>query len=340
MLLAGDIGGTKTDLAVYSPEAGPRTPLATAEFPSQAYPSLEAIARRFLADVDFPLDIGCFAVAGPVIAGQAKITNLPWLIQASQLAEELGLATVFLLNDLEATAAAVPALSSSDLFTLNPGQPVPHGPLAVIAPGTGLGEAFLTWDGAHYQPHPSEGGHADFAPTDALQTALLSAMIERFGHVSYEHVCSGIAIPLIYDFLRDAGHETDPAEFAQRLAATPDRTPPIVQAALDAPQMNPLCAATLDLFIRVLGAEAGNLTLKVLATGGAYLGGGIPPRILPALEKPSFMEAFQSKGRFSALLADVPVNVILRPAALIGAATFGLQSYEGGAAKVLPRRRP
>jgi len=327
MLLAGDIGGTKTNLAVFSPEAGPHAPLAEATFPSGRYPSLETLVREFLSQADLQVERASFGVAGPVVAGRATITNLGWVMDERQLQEALDLSSVRLLNDLDAIAHAVPFLEPADLHTLNAGQPATGGAIAVIAPGTGLGEAFLTWDGARYRFHASEGGHADFAPTNLFEIGLLRYLQEGLGfeHVSYERVCSGRGLPNIYAYLRDSGTACEPAWLAERLAAADDPTPLIVNAALVGECE--LCIATLDAFVSILGAEAGNLALKVLATGGVYLGGGIPPRILPALEHERFMEAFRRKGRFSDLLARVPVHVILNPkVALLGAACHGLEN--------------
>jgi glucokinase len=324
LLLAGDIGGTKTDLAIYSAEGGPRRPLAQAEFHSASYPSLKAIVKEFLAKVDQPVDRACFDVAGPVIAGHAKITNLPWEIDETTSRQELGLRSVRLLNDLEAIARAVPILTPDDVHTLNPGAPAPGGTIAVIAPGTGLGEAFLTWDGSGYRAHASEGGHADFAPSDPTQIELLQYLRERYEHVSYERVCSGIGIPNIYEYLRDSGFGRESPEFSELLGAGADRTRLILDAALRPTAPCPLCIAAVDIFIAILGAEAGNLALKVLATGGVYLAGSIPLHVLAALDKGGVLEAFQRKGRFAGLLADVPVHVIVCRAAIIGAASLGL----------------
>jgi len=325
MLLAGDIGGTKTILAIYSPEGGPRTPLAEATFPSANYPNLEAVVREFLGHGRRPVERAIFGVAGPVRLGRATTTNLPWVMDEAQLQAALGIPDVSLLNDLGAIAHAVPFLKPVDLHTLNAGQPEPGGAIAVIAPGTGLGEAYLTWDGARYQPHASEGGHTDFAPTDLLQVELLRYLLGRFDHVSYERFCSGRGIPNLYAFLRDSGYADEPAWLAEALVATDDATPVIVNAAQDADRPCRLCAATLEMFVSILGTEAGNLALKLLATGGVYLGGGIPPRILPALEDPRFRTAFISKGRLSEVLDQVPVHVILNPkVALLGAACHGL----------------
>ena len=326
ILLAGDIGATKTNLAIMSSEAGPRTPLAEATFPSANYPSLEAVAREFLSQVEWQVERACFGVAGPVVSGRVSITNLPWLIDEGNLQDALRLSTVYLLNDLESIANGVPALEPADLYTLNVGQPAPGGAIAVIAPGTGLGEGFLTWDGARYRPHPSEGGHTDFAPTNPLQVELLRYLQGRFEHVSYERVCSGLGLPNIYAYLKDSGYATEPNWLAGRLAATDDPTPVIVSAALDRERSCDLCISTLDVFVSILGAEAANLALKVLATGGVYLGGGIPPRILPFLQKGLFLESFRRKGRLSDLPVHMPVHVILNPkVALLGAARYGLE---------------
>jgi len=326
MLLAGDVGGTKTNLAVFSPEDGPRAPLAEVTFPSADYPSLEAIVREFLARVDLKVEQASFGVAGPVAAGRAEITNLPWVMEETQLREALNLSSVRLLNDLAAIAHAVPFLEPADLHTLNVGQPTPGGAMAVIAPGTGLGEAFLTWDGTRYRPHASEGGHADFAPTNSFEVELLRYLQDRFQHVSYERVCSGRGLPNIYGYLKDSGYADEPAWLTEQLAAAGDPTPVIVNAALDSERPCELCVATLNAFVSILGAEAGNLALKVLASGGVYLGGGIPPRILPTLEQKPFREAFRHKGRMSDLLVRVPVHVILNPkVALLGAACHGLE---------------
>jgi glucokinase len=325
MLLAGDIGGTKTSLVIVSAEAGPRAPLAEATFASAHYPSLEAIVREFLLQVDLKVERATFGVAGPVVAGRARITNLPWVVEERRLQESLSLASVRLLNDLEAIANAIPFLEPADLHTLSEGERASAGAIAVIAPGTGLGEAYLIWDGSRYRAYASEGGHAAFAPVTSLEVELLRYLQARFGYVSCERVCSGPGISNIYGFLKDSGHAEEPDWLAGQLTATEDPTPIIVNAALDDERSCELCVATLDVFVSILGAEAGNMALKVLATGGVYLGGGIPPRILPALEQGGFMESFQHKGRLSDLLARMPVHVILDlKAALLGAACYGL----------------
>jgi glucokinase len=326
MLLAGDIGGTKTDLAVYSSETGPYTALAETEVHSADYGSLEAIASEFLRKVKGQVDRACFAVAGPVIGRAAKITNLPWVIDESTVAKELNLEQVHLMNDLEAIAFAIPRLRTNDLQTLNAGAPVPGGAIGVIAPGTGLGESFLTWDGARYIAHSSEGGHASYAPTDETQIGLLAYMLKRFDHVSYEKVCSGIGIPHIYEYLRSIGGAPETPEVAQAIAAAHDPSPAIIKFGLDSAHSSALCAATLDILIAILGDEAGNLALKVLATGGVYLAGGIATHVLPALKGPRFIQSFARKGRFAELMARMPIHVIVTRAALAGAASYGLEN--------------
>jgi glucokinase len=324
MLLAGDIGGTKTDLAVFTPGGGPRTPLAQAEYPSARYPSLDALVREFLATTALPVTWACFDVAGPVIGGRAKVTNLPWELDEAALAQALELRAVHLLNDLEAVARAIPALTPEDLVTLNAGEPVSDGAIAVIAPGTGLGEAFLTWDGTRYRAFPSEGGHADFAPGTAAEAGLLAHLLARYQHVSTERVCSGRGLATIYDYLRASGAAPESPELSERLAAAADRAPVIAKAGLGDPA-DALSTATIAMFVGILGAAAGNLALSVLATGGVYVAGGVPLHLLPALRGPGFMQAFTRKGRLSGLLERMPVHVVVRQAALFGAAIRGLE---------------
>lgn len=325
MLLAGDIGGTKTDLAVFDAEHGPRAPIARKRFPSRDYPSLEAIASEFIAGVDHPVTHACFAVAGPVVAGSATLTNLPWIVEESLLRTALQLEGVSLLNDVQATAVAVPHLEPAELHTVQEGTPVPGGAIAVIAPGTGLGEAFLTWDGSRYHAHASEGSHTDFGPRTVREMELLRYLQPRWERVSYERVCAGQSIPDLYDFLRDVGHLPESPAVRAAIADVRDRTPPIMAAALDPREPDPLSRQALHLFVSILGAEAGNLALTVLATGGVYVSGGIPPRLLAAEtgDGRMFLAAFRDKGRLSPLLARVPIHVIVEPVALLGAALHG-----------------
>jgi glucokinase len=319
MLLAGDIGGTKTVLAFFSEEEGAHRPLVEETYPSANYASLEAIVAEFAGSHRRQIQGACFGVAGPVHEGRVQVTNLPWLVDSGALSRTLGGAPVTLLNDLEAVAGAIPILEADDLATLQAGEPVPRGPIAVIAPGTGLGEAFLVWDGRRYHAYPSEGGHTDFAPTDATQIQLLQFLMTKYERVSYERVCSGIGVPNVYNGLRKMGVARPNPAVARQVAEARDPTPAIFNAALSG--ACELCLETLQLFVTVLAAEAGNLALKVLATGGVYLGGGIPPRILAHLQSGAFTRSFSHKGRFSAMLSRMPVHVILQPkTALFGAA--------------------
>jgi glucokinase len=289
---------------------------------------LEAIVTEFLGRVREKVAHASFGLAGPVVGGRAVVTNLPWVVDQGRVQKELGLSSVHLLNDLVAIAHGVPALEASDLETLNRGKRNPGGAIAVIAPGTGLGEAYLTWDDPQYRAHPSEGGHVDFAPTKPLEVELLRFLQARYKHVSYERICSGMGLPNIYAYLKESRCADEPAWLAEQLATADDVTPIIVNAALDQNRSCELCRATLRTFVSILGAEAGNLALKVLATGGVYLGGGIPPRILPVLRNGTFMEAFRHKGRLSKILAQIPVYVILNPkVALLGAARYGLDLF-------------
>jgi len=327
MLLAGDVGGTKSKLAIFSEERGPRDPLVEETFRSKDYPGLGAIAREFLDRVDVEVDRASFGVAGPVIENRVEVTNLPWNVDSEELRQTLDLSSVQLLNDLASLANGVLLLEPDERHTLQEGTHDPTGAIAVVAPGTGLGEAFLTWDqdDGRYRPHASEGGHTDFAPMTPRQIQLLRYLWPRHKHVSYELVCSGMGIPNIYAFYRGGHYAEEPDWLTEELAAVEDPTPVIVGAALDDEKECELCTLTLNTFVSILGAEAGNLALKVMATGGVYLGGGIPPRILSALEQERFLEAFRSKGRHTDMMNRVPVHVILKPeVALMGVARYGL----------------
>jgi glucokinase len=323
VLLVGDIGATHARLALVSPERGPAHPIREATLASQEYPGLLELVADFLRPAGADVERAVLAVAGPVVRGRAELTNLGWTVDGASLRDALGISSVRLLNDLVAMAYAVPHLAPDALRTLQPGAPEEGGTIAVVAPGTGLGEAFLVWDGARYRAYPTEAGHADFAPTDAVQTELLEWLRVRMraGLVSSEHVCSGRGLPSLYDFLKERRVEPEEPWLAERLAAADDRAPVIVEAALDPRRSSALGAATLELFAAILAAEAGNAALRLLATGGVYLGGGMPRRSLAFLERPDVVARFRQKDRMSTLLARIPLHVIVaRKVALLGAA--------------------
>ncbi len=321
MLLAGDVGGTKTRLAIYENDPIPRVEKT---FQSDRYPHLEDIVQAFMNETGVKsLEKIVVGVPGPVNKGEARITNLPWLVSEKDMIRELNVGTVKLLNDLEATAYGLPFLPPEDVYMLNDQRPDPTANKVIIAPGTGLGEAVLFAHEGKYIASASEGGHVDYAPHNLFQLELLRYMMGKFEHVSYERVCSGIGIPHIYEFLRTQSYIHPNPNIAAQLETVEDRTPVIVKAALN--MECEVCVETLNVFVSILGAEAGNMALNVLARGGVYLGGGIPPRILEKLKDGMFMAAFINKGRFADMLSKIPVYVILNDkTALFGAACYAL----------------
>jgi glucokinase len=322
-ILAGDVGGTKTTLALFAPDGDPNQPLEKATYPSGRYRALEDILFDFLRDKEVKLGAASIGVAGPMHGNRVQVTNLPWVADADSLSQAIGGAPVTLLNDLVATANAIPHLLPDTLEAINEGQAEKEGTIGVIAPGTGLGEAYLVWTGKRYLACPSEGGHANFAPTNTTETELLVFMWQRFEHISHERICSGMGIPNIYAFYRDHKLIPEPIWLRERLEAAGDQTPVIVQAAIT--EGEEICVKTLNTFINILGSETGNLALKVFATGGVYLAGGIPHRIAPQLKSGAFMRAFTRKGRFAETLAKMPVYIVDNPGiALLGAAAHAL----------------
>jgi len=329
MILAGDVGGTKTSIAVFSSKRNLRKPLAQKTFSSPRFEDFESLLFEFLSNNKYSIDQACFAVAGPVVGGKSSITNLPWVISERQIRRVLGISSVLLVNDLVATASFVPFLNPKvDYLVLNEGKPVQRGTIAVIAPGTGLGEAFLIWDGKKYRAFASEGGHCDFAPRDTVQTELLKYMQQKLDHVSYERVCSGPGLKEIYTFYHKiVDTQARHAELSKIITGADDPVPIIVKAALGGVRCE-LCEKSLDTFVAIMGAEASNLALKVFATNGIYIAGGIPARIRPALEDGKFVEALTRKGRLSELLADFPVYLVLNPdVCLLGAAKLGFETF-------------
>jgi glucokinase len=326
LLLAGDVGGTKTNVAIVSSEAGPKAPLRAKTYASGDFARFEDLLRDFMAVGGEDVAHACFAIAGPVVDDAVTATNLPWWISGADLRQALGLERVWLINDMQAILYALPTMGPEDRVALNDQPPVPGGAIAVMAPGTGLGEGYMTWDGKRYVAFPSEGGHTDFGPTDATQIELLRHLLARFGHASYERVCAGSGLPNVYAFFRDTGYAPEPDWLREALAAASDQTPIIVQTALSGQPGSELCQATLNLVVDVYGAEAGNLALKVVPSGGLYIAGGIPPRILPLLTGGRFMQRFTAKGRLGYLTERTPVYVLLNTqAGIIGAAAHGLE---------------
>ena len=313
MILAGDIGGTNTRLALFNGDS--REPHCLETYPSADHDSLEELVRVFLSRHPVEVSHACFGVAGPVRDGRIAGVNLAWPVDCSRVAASLGLPSVGLINDLEANAYGIAALGPDDVVCLNEGAPDAAGNRAVISAGTGLGEAGLYWDGTRHHPFAAEGGHTDFGPRSELQLGLLRFLAAEHDHVSYERVCSGMGLVNVYRYLVHSGSLLEPEWYR----SAPDRAAAISQAALDG--RDDVAAKALDLMISIYGAEAGNLALKVMATGGVYLGGGIAPKILPRLQDGAFMRAFTDKGRLSSILENIPVRVILNDkTALLGAA--------------------
>ena len=322
MLLAGDIGGTKTVLALYSLVGGTLGLVHSERFPSGSAATLEEIVLQFLHAKGNPhVTAACFGVAGAVVGGQVRATNLPWHVSEAGLARELGIRRVHLLNDLEAAAHGVIAIADrSSLHTLQSGDPPDgHRSLTLVAAGTGLGVAVMSWVGDRYQVAPSEGGHIDFAPQDEVEDALLLWLRARFGRVSYERVVSGPGLANVYRFLREYRNIAEPKWLTDRIGDD-DPAPVIAAAALSGEDA--VCDETLTRFVSIYGAAAGNFALTALAVGGVFIGGGIAPKILPRLQAGRFLESFAAKGRFRDWMRRIPVQVVLAPdVALLGAAS-------------------
>ncbi len=328
-LLAGDLGGTNTKLAFFSNRQGPTQPLHLESFKNREFPGFEELLNAYLGQHSLEFSGICLGIAGPVLDNRVDITNLGWIIEGAELRRSRQLQGVWLLNDLRALSYAVLQLSDQDLVILREGQPMERAPISVIAPGTGLGEGFLIWDGEEYEPVSTEGGHTDFGPTDELQIRLVEYLHQKGIRPSYEHVCSGIGIPNLYRFLREEGVAPEPDWFAEKIQEAADPTPLIFNAALESRQDCHLCQLTVDLFVSILGAEAGNLALKTLSLGGIYIGGGIPPRILPWLKQASFLDTLDAKQPHQDLLSLIPVKVVVNPIPnLIGAAYYGLRELD------------
>jgi glucokinase len=320
MILAGDVGGTKVDLALYDFINGKLEYTRDKVYKAKDYPGLEVIVKEFLgAD---QVTAACFGVPGPVRDGRLRLTNLPWTLDSRQLSSGLGIEHVFLINDLEANGYGIAELTPDQIFTLSEGDSGQTGNRALIAAGTGLGQSLLIWNGHIHVPYPSEGGHADYAPRNEDEIDLLRFLKEKYnGRVSFERVVAGMGLTSIYQFLRDVRGMEEPAWLAEKIAKASDPNSVITENALSA--KSEICEKALDMFVSAYGAEAGNLALKVLSVGGLYVGGGIAPRIIEKLKDGTFIKAFTDKGRLSQLLINMPVRVILESrAALMGAAAY------------------
>jgi glucokinase len=318
MILAGDIGGTNARLAYFQPLNGNLRLVSERVFPSQEHREFGEIVSKFLEDSGTRPDAACFGIAGPVRNGRVETSNLPWVIEQARLAKQIHLPATLLINDLEASAWGVAALTTADFVPVHEVSGPAIGNQAVIAPGTGLGEAGLFWDGTRHHVFACEGGHSDFAPQGDLQIGLLRFLQAQFGHVSYERVLSGPGLVNVYTFLRESGCGEESPAFREQLKKS-DAAAVISRAAIDG--SSALAEQALDLWISVYGAEASNLALKLMATGGLYLAGGISPKIISKLTGPGFLQAFLEKGRLSSLLEAIPVQVIMNDkTGLLGAA--------------------
>ena len=322
MILAGDIGGTNTRLGLFEADGKKPRPVAIQTYPSPQFASLGEILKDFAPREMKLVDTACFGLPGPVVDGAVVTPNLPWKVTIAEVQAAIGDASVELINDLEANAHGVSTLGEKDLVTLHEGSPKASGNAALISAGTGLGEAGLHWDGENWQPFASEGGHVDFAPRHDLEAAMLGWMLRQHEHVSYERFLSGPGLHNIYRFLIEYGCGQEP-DWLNEAIAEGDPGAVISHAAME--KGSEICQTALDLFVNIYGAEAGNIALKMLATGGVFIGGGIAPKILSELRKPHFMEAFLTKGRMRPLLEGVPVKVIVNDlTALHGAARVAL----------------
>ncbi|MBS0628690.1 MAG: glucokinase [Verrucomicrobia bacterium] len=319
MILAGDIGGTKTHLAFFKEEEKSKWTIDT-KYKSSKYENLSHIVKEFLgANPGYQVERACFGIAGPIQEGKCRATNLPWVVDAKEIAKENGIKVVSLINDLEANAYGLTNLNGDEFFTLNEGKHH-EGNQALISAGTGLGEAGLFWDGKKHLPFACEGGHCSFSPENELEIKLLRYLHKKYDHVSFERILSGPGVYNLYRFLIDEGIERE-KESVKAAFETTDPSKVITEMGMKS--ACPACEKALDMFASIYGAEAANLALKMLAVGGVYIGGGIAPKILNELKEGGFMKRFIQKGRFTSLLLGIPVKVILNEnTALLGAAHY------------------
>ncbi len=321
--LVADIGGTKSELALFAQKKDVRKFLLKERFVTGAYESLESLISHFLKEYELKIEAAVLAIAGPVINGRVTLfsSNLPWEVDEASLREELQIPDIELINDLRAVAGVLAHLQKEDLYTINKGVEKAHETLAVIAPGTGLGEAFLIWDGEGYKPCISEGAHVNFGPRTDQEIELLKHMKKSQDHVTYESVCSGLGIPSIYEYLLTTSVKNEDSVISNELGDDFDLTRAIIKKAGQKEESGGPANEVLRLFASILGAEAGNLVLKTMATGGLFLAGGIPPRIIPYLDSRAFLDSFLDKGVMAEMMPDIPIHIITNPdTVIIGAA--------------------
>ena len=323
MILAGEIGATRTRLAAFESEGNKLQCIVEKTYKSQEHSGMAEIISGFIRTEGIPVHSACFGVAGPVRGGRSKISNLPWTIDSRELAAQLRLSTAGLLNDLEAYAYGVDGLESKDFVTLREGAEDAEGNRAVISARTGLGVAGLYWDGYRHHPFACEGGHVDFAPRNDLEMELARYVRNKYGHVSCERILSGPGIKNIYEFLRDMNKAEEPAWLKDQMDQAPDQPALISRLALE--KKAQICEQALSLFVTVYGSETGNCALNFMSTGGIFIGGSIAAKIIPKMQDPIFMQSFLDKGRMRSLLEDMPVRIVLNDnAGLIGAARYTL----------------
>jgi glucokinase len=323
MILAGEIGATRTRLAAFDTEGNNLQLVVEKTYMSQEQGGLAEIITGFIKTEGIPVHSACFGVAGPVTAGRSKISNLPWTIDRRELASQLKLDSVGLINDLEAYAYGIDALNSKDFITLSKGVEDAEGNRAVISARTGLGVAGMYWDGFRHHPFACEGGHADFAPRNKLDMELLTYLQGKHGRVSCERILSGPGIKNIYDFLRDTKKVDEPPDLREQMSQAPD--PPALISKLAAEGKSPICDQTMSLFVTIYGAETGNCALYFMSTGGIFIGGSIAAKNVNKMKDPAFMKSFLDKGRMTPLLQQMPVKIVLNDdSGIIGAARYTL----------------
>ncbi len=323
MILAGEIGATRTRLAAFETEGNKLQRVVERIYASQEHSGLSEIIAGFIKAEGIPVQSACFGVAGPVRGGRSKISNLPWVIDSRELAKQLKLNSTGLLNDLEAYAYGIDALESKDFVTLSEGSEDREGNRAVISARTGLGMAGLYWDGFRHHPFACEGGHTDFAPRNDLQMELLRYLQKKYGHISCERILSGPGIRNIYDFLRDTKKADEPQWLKEQMSTAQDPPALISQLALES--KSAICEQTLSMFVSIYGAETGNCALNFMSTGGVFIGGSIAAKIVPKMRDPIFMQSFLDKGRMEPLLREMPVKIVLNDdSGIIGGARYTL----------------